>query len=126
MHSILLPKMLITDTDLNNTNSSSIPGQMVQFGCGLCAPSQWRNFDTSPTLRLQKLPMVGKLIPSGPFGHFPENVEYGNIVNGLPISDDSVKLLYCSHVLEHLTHESSWLSGYPPRSTGRLWHCRIF
>ena len=97
--------MLITDTELNHTNSSSIPGQMVQFGCGLCAPSQWRNFDSSPTLRLQKLPMVGKFIPSGPFGRFPENVEYGNIVNGLPIAADSVKLLYCSHVLEHLTLE---------------------
>jgi SAM-dependent methyltransferase len=94
--------MLITEP---NTNISSMPGQMIQFGCGLCAPSQWRNFDASPTLRLQKMPVFGKLIPSGPFGRFPENVEYGNIVNGLPIPHDNVKLLYCSHVLEHLTLE---------------------
>jgi SAM-dependent methyltransferase len=77
--------------------------QMVQFGCGLCAPSQWRNFDASPTLRLQKLPVVGNLIPSGPFGRFPDNVEYGDIATGLPIADSSVKLLYCSHILEHLS-----------------------
>jgi SAM-dependent methyltransferase len=91
--------MLITD---RNTNISMLPGQMVQFGCGLCAPSQWRNFDASPTLRLQKLPIIGSLVPAGEFGRFPTNVEYGNIVAGLPIPDESVKLLYCSHVLEHL------------------------
>jgi SAM-dependent methyltransferase len=94
--------MLITD---NNPNIALLPGQMVQFGCGLCAPSQWQNFDASPTLRLQKLPAIGSLIPSGEFGRFPANVEYGNIVKGLPLADDSVKLLYCSHVLEHLTLE---------------------
>jgi SAM-dependent methyltransferase len=96
------PNMLTTDPDLNPTKSS-ITGQMIQFGCGLCAPSQWRNFDASPTLRLQKLPVVGHLVPAGPFGRFPANVEYGNIAIGLPIPDGSVQLLYCSHVLEHLT-----------------------
>lgn len=92
--------MLITN---NKPNISLLPGQIVQFGCGLCAPSQWQNFDASPSLRLQKLPVVGALVPSGEFGRFPANVEYGNIVTGLPIPDESVKLLYCSHVLEHLT-----------------------
>jgi SAM-dependent methyltransferase len=92
--------MQITD---NNPNIATLPGQLVQFGCGLCAPSQWQNFDASPTLRLQKLPIVGSLVPSGEFGRFPVNVDYGNIVTGLPIPDESVKFLYCSHVLEHLT-----------------------
>jgi SAM-dependent methyltransferase len=93
--------MLTTD----NTKTSLLPGQMVQFGCGLCAPSQWQNFDASPTLRLQKLPIFGSLIPSGEFGRFPANINYGDVVKGLPIPDHSVKLLYCSHVLEHLTLE---------------------
>ena len=92
--------MLITD---KNTNTSLLPGQMVQFGCGLCAPSQWQNFDASPTLRLQKLPIVGGFVPAGEFGRFPQNVAHGDIVKGLHIADESVKLLYCSHVLEHLT-----------------------
>jgi SAM-dependent methyltransferase len=74
----------------------------VQFGCGLDAPAEWRNFDSSPTLRLQRLPIVGRLVPSGRFGRFPPNVEYGDIVRGLPIPDGSVKALYSSHVLEHL------------------------
>lgn len=92
--------MLITE---KTPNQSLLPSQMVQFGCGLCAPTQWQNFDASPTLRLQKLPIVGTLVPAGEFGRFPVNVEYGNIVTGLPIPDASVRLLYCSHVLEHLT-----------------------
>lgn len=92
--------MLITN---KNTDVSLLPGHLVQFGCGLCAPSQWQNFDASPTLRLQKLPIVGSLVPAGEFGRFPPNVSHGDIVKGLPIADESVRLLYCSHVLEHLT-----------------------
>jgi predicted SAM-dependent methyltransferase len=34
---------------------------------------------------------------------FPENVRYGDIVNGLPLGNDSCDALYCSHVLEHLS-----------------------
>ena len=34
---------------------------------------------------------------------FPPNVEYGDIVKGLPILDNSCAGLYCSHVLEHLS-----------------------
>jgi SAM-dependent methyltransferase len=42
------------------------------------------------------------LTPTGSFGKFPTNVRYGDIVKGLPFSPNSVELLYCSHVLEHL------------------------
>lgn len=81
---------------------SASQAKWTQFGCGLCAPPDWLNFDASPSLRLQKLPLIGPLVPTGPFGRFPTNVHYGNIVLGLPIPDNSVELLYCSHVLEHL------------------------
>ncbi|CAO5043555.1 MULTISPECIES: hypothetical protein [Microcystis] len=27
----------------------------VQYGCGWSAPSQWRNFDASPTLRFERM-----------------------------------------------------------------------
>lgn len=81
---------------------SASQAKWTQFGCGLCAPPEWLNFDASPTLRLQKLPIVGNLMPSGAFGRFPTNVYYGDIISGLPIPDGSVELLYCSHILEHL------------------------
>lgn len=75
---------------------------LVQFGCGLCAPDRWTNFDSSATVRLQRLPVVGRhLRPTGV--RFPENIRLGDIVAGLPVAPESCRLMYCSHVLEHLT-----------------------
>lgn len=75
----------------------------VQYGCGLSAPEQWCNFDVSPTLRVQKIPVVGVLIKSKLNVTFPKNVRYGDITKGLPVPDESCKGLYCSHTLEHLS-----------------------
>lgn len=76
-------------------------GLYVQYGCGLCAPEQWVNFDASLTLRLQKVPGLGIL--AGRTGvRFPASVRYGDIVKGLPVTAQSVDGLYASHVLEHL------------------------
>jgi hypothetical protein len=74
----------------------------VQYGCGLSAPRQWLNFDASPTLRLQKLPLVGRLAVAER-KRFPANVRYGDIVRGLPLSPQTCRAVYCSHVLEHLS-----------------------
>lgn len=82
---------------------SATEARFIQFGCGLCAPPRWLSFDASPAMRLQKLPVIGNLVPSGPFGRYPKNVKYGDIVQGLPIPDESIELLYCSHVLEHIS-----------------------
>lgn len=79
------------------------PGLCVQFGCGLSCPDGWKNFDSSPRLRLQQLPIVGSLVPAGPHGRFPRGVRYGDIVRGLPLPDAGVSHLYSSHVLEHLS-----------------------
>jgi len=73
----------------------------VQYGCGLSAPRTWQNFDCSPSLRLQRLPLLGRwFLKRGP--PFPPNVRYGDIVQGLPIERASCTAVYCSHVLEHL------------------------
>lgn len=79
--------------------------QYVQYGCGLCAPVTWRNYDASPTLRLQSIPVLGRLFMGGQFPVFPKNVEYGDIVKGLPLTTGSCRAIYCSHVLEHLALE---------------------
>lgn len=76
--------------------------EYVQYGCGWSAPSGFRNFDSSPTLRFERLPIIGRLYTKNET-RFPENVEYGDIVKGLPIDICSVKGIYCSHVLEHLS-----------------------
>jgi hypothetical protein len=77
----------------------------VQYGSGLHAPISWRNFDCSPTLLLQSFPIIGRLFVTKVHPLFPENVEYGDIVKGLPIRLQTCKSIYCSHVLEHLALE---------------------
>ena len=76
----------------------------VQYGCGRCAPRDWRNFDASPTVRFERIPFIGKLYTKNR-ERFPENVEYGDIVKGLPLPPESCAVVYCSHVLEHLSLE---------------------
>ncbi|RWC35141.1 MAG: methyltransferase domain-containing protein [Mesorhizobium sp.] len=79
-------------------------GFKVQFGCGLSAPEGWLNFDSSPTLRIQRLPLVGKALTRGRV-RFPPTVRYGDVLRRLPLADESATHLYCSHVLEHLSLE---------------------
>jgi SAM-dependent methyltransferase len=77
-------------------------GLYVQFGCGLSAPDGWLNFDSSPTLRAQRLPLLGRAVARATTIRFPESVRYGDIVKGLPVAEQSCRGVYASHVLEHL------------------------
>lgn len=61
----------------------------VQYGRGLSAPIEWKNFDVSPTLRIQKAPLIGGLLKGRLNVVFPSNVLYGDIIKGLPIQDNS-------------------------------------
>lgn len=73
----------------------------IQYGCGFSAPVEWRNFDASPTLRFEKLPVIGKLYKKNGV-RFPANIEYGDIIKGLPVPSNSCAGIYASHILEHL------------------------
>lgn len=77
----------------------------VNFGCGLSAADGWINYDASPTLRLQRLPLIGVLGKILVSPRFPDLVRYGDVVHGLPESSASADSVYCSHVLEHLSLE---------------------
>ncbi|MGK7923813.1 MAG: methyltransferase domain-containing protein [Spirulina sp.] len=64
----------------------------------------WKNIDASPSLRLVKLPIIGRfLIPIFNLPEWSVNAQYGNIVKGLNIAPNSCDLIYASHVLEHLS-----------------------
>jgi len=76
----------------------------VQFGCGFSAPEGWINYDSSPTLRFEKLPLLGQIYTRNK-KRFPTNVRYGDVIIGLPEKTGSIDLLYSSHVLEHLALE---------------------
>lgn len=76
----------------------------IQYGCGFTAPIEWVNYDASPTLRFERMPVLGKLYTRNK-QRFPENVKYGDIVKGLPEMDNTCDAVYCSHILEHLAYE---------------------
>lgn len=79
----------------------------IQFGCGLCAPNGWRNFDAGPAFWLQKrLPITRQLLLKRGFPDYPvDRIEYGDIIEGLPVKKESAVGVYSSHVLEHLPLE---------------------
>lgn len=75
----------------------------IQYGCGFTAPGEWINYDASPTLWFERLPVVGKLYTRNR-QRFPQNVKFGDIVKGLPEKPESCDGVYCSHILEHLAY----------------------
>ncbi len=78
----------------------------VQFGAGFSPGQGWLNFDVSFTLRIESFPVFGNILSSrfsGNAKRFPRAVKYGDICRGLPIADGSVRGVYASHVLEHLS-----------------------
>lgn len=75
----------------------------LQYGCGNSAPINWLNFDNSPTLIIQKVPILGKLLKPYLNNIFPANVKYGDILRGLPVKSNTFSGVYCSHTLEHMS-----------------------
>jgi len=74
----------------------------VQYGAGLCGPRGWSNYDASPSLWLQRIPVCG-FVFRGVGPAFPSTVQYGDIVKGLPVAPRTCDAIYCSHILEHLS-----------------------
>lgn len=74
----------------------------VQYGAGTIAVPGWINFDASPTLRIQRLPLIGKLVRRKLNCVFEDGIHYGDIVRGLPLPLGSADGVFCSHILEHL------------------------
>lgn len=100
----------------------------VQYGCGLCAPVEWENYDSSPTLRLQKLSLLGNLFNNVLNVKFPENARYGDITKGLPVEENSCDGVYSSHTLEHLSFndfKKALKNTYEILKPGGIFRCVI-
>tara|TARA_A200000113_G_scaffold225927_1_gene248787 strand:+ start:4598 stop:5257 length:660 start_codon:yes stop_codon:yes gene_type:complete len=77
----------------------------VQYGSGNVFVDNWLNYDASPTLRIKKIPIVKHLIKR--HVNFDKRILYGDIVKGLPLESGSVKGLFASHVIEHLSYQDA-------------------
>jgi hypothetical protein len=78
----------------------------VQYGSGLSVGRSWANYDNSPTLRLQRVPLLGPtLLRATGAVRFPPRVRYGDICRGRLAPPRSCAGIYASHVLEHLSLE---------------------
>lgn len=77
----------------------------LHYGCGTSVGTGWHNCDASPTLRLQRLPLLGAAFRRWLPPRFPDGIHYGDIVRGLAVPPDSCPAIFCSHVLEHLALE---------------------
>ena len=76
----------------------------IHIGCDFKAPPEWTNYEASPFVFLERLPIIGPFFVRKQYGKFPSHVKYGDIVKGLnKIEADSCDGIYCSHVLEHLS-----------------------
>lgn len=102
--------------------------QYVNYGCSLSAPIEWINFDVSPTLRIQRTPILGRILKKKLNIIFPDNVLYGDIIKGLPIEDNSCDGLYCSHTLEHLSlkdFRKAIINSYKVLKYGGIFRCVV-
>ena len=81
----------------------------VQYGCAWSCPDGWLNFDSSPSVKLERLPLIGRFIKINN-ERFPKNIRIGDIVKGLPVRAGSANAVYASHVLEHLTLDDFWIA----------------
>lgn len=84
----------------------------INVGCGQTPTGGWRNFDNSLSLRLSIIPFLPQLLrclglisqPQYQFIRFASvnDIVYGDVIKGLPLRDQSVDVLYSSHMLEHI------------------------
>ena len=81
------------------------------YGSAVCAVWLWNvcasyleNFDAGPAFWLQsRLPFLKPFLVKKGFPPYPRNIQYGDVIKGLPIPPQSADAVYCSHVLEHMT-----------------------
>lgn len=83
----------------------------LHIGCGLEVVDGWENIDASPSLRLAKIPLIGRKIVAvmgGP--NWSKKAKCGDLLKGLNVSQNSCAIAYASHVFEHLSYQDFFLA----------------
>lgn len=77
-------------------------GKYINIGCGFSVGDSWENYDKSPTLRIERIPLLGRIYTKND-RRFPSNVRYGDIVKKPLCHANEADAVFCSHMLEHLS-----------------------
>lgn len=76
----------------------------LNIGSWLDVAQGWTNVDSSAYIRISQIPIIGSLILSAVHApSIPQSIIYGDLVKGLKIEPNSCKLIFASHILEHLS-----------------------
>ena len=83
----------------------------LNLGCGSVRPEDWINTDSSLNANIQKIPLVGKRIAKlfNPVEYNSSNFRYMNLNKRWSFEDNSVDVVYASHLFEHLSLKSAAL-----------------
>jgi predicted SAM-dependent methyltransferase len=81
----------------------------LNLGCGSVRPKNWINTDSSLNANIQKIPVIGKAIARlfNPIEYNDSNIVYMNLNRPWKYNDNSVEVVYASHLFEHLTVKSA-------------------
>jgi predicted SAM-dependent methyltransferase len=81
----------------------------LNLGCGAVRPRGWINTDSSLNANIQKIPFVGKIItrPFNKVVYDGGDMVYMNLNKPWKYANDSVDVVYASHLFEHLTISSA-------------------
>lgn len=95
------------------------PLKRVNIGCGQTPTPGWLNYDNSLSIRLARYSLLAAvaeklgLLGEGPksFVSFAKNSDiiWADATKRIPLPDNSVEVLYSSHMVEHLDREEAKL-----------------
>ena len=83
----------------------------LNLGCGSVRPEGWINTDSSLNANIQKIPLIGKRISKlfNPVEYNSNNFRYMNLNKRWVFADNSIDVVYASHLFEHLSLKSAAL-----------------
>ena len=84
----------------------------VNVGCGSTPTAGWRNLDNSPTVLLARAPaLAGLAMRAGALGKYQRSfveavqrsgIRWANGARHIPVPDGGARVVYSSHMIEHL------------------------
>ena len=83
----------------------------LNLGCGSVRPGGWINTDSSLNAHIQRIPLLGKVVHKTfkTVEYNNNNLVYMNLNKRWPNKENSVDIVYASHLFEHLTLNSAEL-----------------